>query len=76
MSITEIYNVAKKFFNGMKRVKTIDSFQNDFFCFPIDIGKVPDDMISEIEWVVKADNNYPNGGTGIMFLSYDKSYKF
>ena len=76
MSITEIYNLAKKFFGGMKRVKTIDSFQNDFFCFPIDLGQVPDDMISEIEFAVKADNNNPNGGTGIMFLSYDKSYKF
>jgi hypothetical protein len=75
MSITEIYNVAKKFFNGMKRVKNINSFQNEFFCFPIDIGKVPDDMISEIEWVVKADNRSPSGGTGIMYISYDKSYK-
>lgn len=74
MSITEIFNVAKKFFDGMKRVKTINSFQNDFFCFPIDIGQVPDDMISEIEWVVQADKSQ-NGGTGIMYISYDKSYK-
>lgn len=76
MSITEIFNVAKKFFDGMKRVKTINSFQNDFFCFPVDIGQVPDDMISEIEFNVKADNKSSNGGTGIMYLSYDKQYKF
>ena len=76
MSMTEMFNLAKEFFNNkMHRVKSITSFQNDFFCFPIDIGKVPDDMISEIEWVVKADNKSPNDGTGIMYISYDKSYK-
>ena len=40
------------------------------------VSLLTDDMISEIEFAVKADNNNPNGGTGIMFLSYDKSYKF
>ena len=75
MSIKEIYNVAKKFFGGMNRVKNINSFQNDFFCFPIDIGKVNDDMINEIEFSVISGKNNPNGGTGIMFISYDKSYK-
>lgn len=75
MSMTEMYNVAKKFFGGMKRVKSITSFQNDFFCFPINIGKVPDDMISEIEFSVISSKNNPNGGTGIMYISYDKSYK-
>jgi len=76
LSVTEIYNVAKKFFGGMNRVKNITSFQNDFFCFPIDIGQVSDDMINEIEFSVISAKNNPNGGTGIMFISYDKSYKF
>lgn len=77
MSITEIFNLAKDFFNNkMERVKSITSFQNEFFCMPFRIGQVPDDMISEIEWTVNADNKNPNGGTGIMFISYDKSYKF
>lgn len=75
MNMNQIYNVAKDFFaNKMDRVKSIASFEREFFVFPIMIGQTDEDFINEIEWVVNADN-YPTnaGGTPFLFLCYDKT---
>ena len=75
MNMMEIYNLAREFFGGMKRVHSTVSFQNEFFCMPISVGKIEDGMLSEIEWIVNADSKSANGGEPIMFVCYDKTYK-
>ena len=73
MSMKEIYLNAKEFFQGMDRVKSLVSFQNEFFCFPMMLNIKDKNMISELQWDVTADRNSPNGGKPIMFVCYDKS---
>lgn len=75
MNMTEMYNLAREFFGGMKRVPSIVSFQNEFFCMPMTVGKIEDGMLSEIEWIVNADSKSANGGEPVMFVSYDRTYK-
>ena len=76
MNIMDIFNVAKEFFGDMRRVQSVNSFQNEFFCFPIKVGELADDMVSEIEWITNSDNKTANGGTPIMFICFDKAYQF
>ena len=77
MNMFEMFHQARSFFGGkMERVNSLVSFQNDFFCFPMKIGKVDEDMINKIEFLSKSGSKQPNGGEAIMFLSYNKSFNF
>ena len=76
MNVMDIFNLAKEFFGDMKRVQSIHSFQNEFFCMPMKVGELADDMVSEIEWITNSDNKLANGGTPIMFVCFDKSHQF
>lgn len=76
MNMMDIFNLAKEFFGDMKRVQSVHSFQNEFFCMPMKVGELADDMVSEIEWITNADNKNANGGTPIMFVCFDKVYQF
>lgn len=73
MDISQIFLTAKEFFNNqMNRVKSLVSFQNDFFVFPVQINITDDEFISEIEWNVESGENNPNGGMPHLFICYDK----
>lgn len=51
MDIAQIYGHAKEFFNNqMTRVKTISSFEHEFFVFPLMISQMEDDYSTEIVW--------------------------
>lgn len=75
MNIYQLYLNAKDFFNGaFNRLKSIASFQNEFFIFPYNLTIDDDNFNSEIEWIVNNDDiKADNGGQPIMFLCYDKT---
>lgn len=74
MGVDEIYFNAKQFM-PMKRVKSLVSFQNEFFCHPMVVNQTDESSMNLIEWEVSADNKAPNGGTPYMFICYEKSLK-
>lgn len=74
MDIPQIYNVAKDFFNNqMTRVKSLASFENEFFVFPMIINQKDPDYISNIEWICTADNRANFDAYPVIFLCYDKN---
>jgi len=74
MDVNEIYFNAKQFM-PMKRVKSLVSFQNEFFCHPMVVNQTDNNSMNLIEWEVSADNKAPNGGTPYLFICYEKSLK-
>lgn len=73
MDTIQIYNVAKEFFNGdMNRVKSLSSFSNEFFVFPILMNQMDKDFVSEIQWNCSSMNKTEFQSYPIMFLCFDK----
>lgn len=74
MDIPQIYNVAKDFFNGdMKRVKSLASFENEFFVFPMLINQPDPEYVNEIEWICTAGDRNNFDAYPVLFLCYDKT---
>ena len=74
MDIPQIYNVAKEFFNNaMTRVKSIASFENEFFVFPMMINQYQEEYSSEIEWVCSSGNRKDFNAYPILILCSDKT---
>jgi hypothetical protein len=72
MTMPELYIHAMEFFNNeMKRAKTINSFQNEYFCFPYRLDITDDEHVSVIEWDIKADSRISNGGTPLLFICFE-----
>lgn len=77
MDMSQMYAQAKEFFNNkMDRVRSLSSFESEFFVFPAVISQDDDNYVSEIEWKCFEGNNreyalsYENKGKvyPIMFL--------
>lgn len=74
MDIPQIYNVAKEFFNNsMNRVKSLASFENEFFVFPMMINQEQEDYSSEIEWICSAGERQDFNAYPILILCADKT---
>jgi hypothetical protein len=74
MDIPQIYNVAKEFFNNdMNRVKSLASFENEFFVFPMMINQTQEDYSSEIEWICSAGSRKDFEAYPILILCSDNS---
>lgn len=74
MDIPQIYNVAKEFFNNsMNRVKSLASFENEFFVFPMMINQDQEDYSSEIEWICSAGERQDFNAYPILILCADKT---
>jgi thiamine kinase-like enzyme len=74
MDIPQIYNVAKEFFNNdMSRVKSLASFENEFFIFPMMINQTQEEYSSEIEWICSAGSRKDFNAYPILILCTDKT---
>ncbi len=74
MDMPQIYNVAKEFFNNsMNRVKSLASFENEFFVFPMMINQTQEDYSTEIEWICSAGTRKDFDAYPILILCTDKT---
>lgn len=74
MDMPQIYNVAKEFFNNqMTRVKSLSSFEHEFFVFPMLINQQDPEYISNIEWICSAGKRENFDSYPVLFLCYDKT---
>ena len=73
MSMIEIYGAAKEFFNKeMRRVKSLASFETEFFAFPIIINQKDKDFVNQVELICTGGNTRQDLETyPIMFICHD-----
>lgn len=72
MSMSEIYSQAKEFFNHqMTRPKSLSSFENEFFVFPLNVSNQQEDFSMDIQWSCTADRRTTYNAA---FINSGKAY--